>query len=66
MITAQKVNVVAREAVGDIDRRVGRKGTYFIGAIVLLVIAFLLFRLFRGGKEAPPSAPPRPVAVAKV
>ncbi|MGH8163600.1 MAG: efflux RND transporter periplasmic adaptor subunit [Rhodanobacteraceae bacterium] len=66
MITAQKVNVVAREAIRDSDRRVGRKGTYLIGAIALLVIAFLLYRVLSGGKEAPPPPPPRPVTVAKV
>jgi multidrug efflux system membrane fusion protein len=66
MITVQKANIVAREGAGDLDRRVGRKSTYIIGAIVLLGIAFLLYRLFSSGKEAPPPPPPRPVAVAKV
>ncbi len=66
MITAQKMNVAARTAVGDVERKVGRKGTYLIGAIVILAIAFLLYRAFSGGKEAPPPPPPRPVSVAKV
>ncbi len=66
MITAQKMNVAAREAVGDVERRVGRKGTYLIGAAVVLALAFLLYRAFSGGKEAPPPPPPRPVTVAKV
>lgn len=66
MITAQKRNVAAREAVGGVERKAGRKGTYLIGAVVVLVIAFLLYRAFSGGKEAPPPPPPRPVSVAKV
>lgn len=66
MISAQKINIAAREAVGDIDHRVGRKGTYLIGALVLLIVAFLLFRIFGNSKKAPPPPPPRPVAVAKV
>ncbi len=66
MISAQKASLGAREAGGDLDRRVGRKGTYLIGAIVILVVAFLLFRFFSNSKEAPPPPPPRPVAVAKV
>ncbi len=66
MITAQKMNVAARETVGDVERKVGRKGTYLIGAIILFGIAFLLYRAFTGGKETPPPLPPRPVSTAKV
>jgi membrane fusion protein, multidrug efflux system len=66
MISAQKVNIAAREAVGEIERRAGRKGTYIIGAIAILVVAFLLYRFFGNAKEAPPPPPPRPVAVARV
>ena len=66
MISAQKANIAEREAVGDLDRRVGRKGTYLIGAIVILVAAFLLYRFFGNAKEAPAPPPPRPVAVATV
>ncbi len=66
MISAQRPNVAARAAVGDIDRKVGRKGTYLLGAVVLLVVAFLLFRFFGSEKEERPAPPPRPVAVAKV
>ena len=66
MITAQKMNIASREAVGSVERKVGRKGTYLIGAVVVLVIAFLLYRAFTGGKEAPPPPPPRPVSVANV
>jgi membrane fusion protein, multidrug efflux system len=66
MITAQKMNVAAHAPVGERDRNVSRKGRYVIGAIIVLVIAFLLFRLLGGAskEEAPP--PPRPVSVAKV
>lgn len=66
MITAQKMNVATRAAVGDVERKVGRKGTYLIGGLIVLLIGFLLYRSFSGGKEAPPAPPPRPVAVAKV
>lgn len=66
MITAQKMNVAARAAVGDVERKVGRKGSYLIGALVVLALGFLLYRAFSGGKEAPPPPPPRPVAVARV
>ncbi|HEX3817594.1 MAG TPA: efflux RND transporter periplasmic adaptor subunit [Chthoniobacterales bacterium] len=66
MISAQKINVAARAAVEDRERRVGHKGSYIIGAVVILVGAFLLFRFFGSSKKAPPPPPARPVAVAKV
>ena len=66
MITAQKMNVGAREAVSGLDRKVGRKGTYLIGAVVLLVVIYLLFRFFGTAKEEKQAPPPRPVSVAKV
>lgn len=66
MITAQKMSVAARAAVDGVERKAGRKGAWLIGAVGVLVIAFLLYRTFSGGKEAPPPPPPRPVAVAKV
>ena len=66
MISAQKMNVGAREAVSDLDRKVGRKGIYLIGVVVLLVVVYLLFRFFGTAKEEKQAPPPRPVSVAKV
>ena len=51
MISAQKMNVAPREAVGRSDRKAGHKGAYLAGAVVVLVVAFLLFRIFSGGNE---------------
>ncbi|MGI8432929.1 MAG: efflux RND transporter periplasmic adaptor subunit [Chthoniobacterales bacterium] len=66
MITAQKMNVGAREAVSGLDRKVGRKGIYLMGAVVLLVVVFLLFRFLGTAKEERQAPPPRPVSIAKV
>ena len=66
MITAQKANVHTREAVGDFDRKAGRKGIYVIGGLIVLIVAILLFRSFTAEKEDKSAPPPRPVSVAQV
>src|SRR5712691_10455058 len=66
MITANQVNVAARDAVGQLDRRFGRKRVYIFGAAVLVVLGLLLWRACGARQKSPPPPPPRPVAVVKV
>ena len=66
MISAPKTNLTARPALESDDRQVSRKGPYLIGAVAVLVVAFLLFRALSHSKETPPPPPPRPVSVAQV
>ncbi len=66
MIAARKVGTVAREAVGDLEHRFGRKRLYIWGGLAALVALFLLIRALTSGHKAAPPPPPRPVAVAQV
>ncbi len=65
MISAKKMNIAGREAVGNLERRFGRKWTYLgIGAIGLIAVLFLVRTCSTAEKQTGP--PPRPVSVAKV
>jgi multidrug efflux system membrane fusion protein len=63
----ERVNVAARDLVGDLEQRVGgKRRLYVIGGIVGFVVLVLLMRACGGKTKPPPPPPPRPVAVAKV
>lgn len=66
MIAASKAGTMTREAVGDLEQRVGRKRLYLIAGLVGLVLVFFLFRAFVDEPKKPAERPPRPVSVAKV
>ena len=66
MTTMARVNGAAREAVGQLETRFGRKRVYVIGGIVGLIALVLLVRFMVGGRRTPPPPAPRPVSVAKV
>jgi membrane fusion protein, multidrug efflux system len=65
MIAANKVGTITQEAIGNLDRHVGRKRLYVFGGIVGLVILILLIRACNSREKTPPPPPPRPVATAK-
>jgi multidrug efflux system membrane fusion protein len=66
MTTMARVNVAAREKVGQLEHKFGRKRVYVFGGIIGVIALLLLIRFFSGGQktQAPPA--PRPVTVAKV
>ncbi len=66
MTTMSRVNVATREAIGDLEKRWGRKRMYVGGAAILVVFCLLVLRACGGRQKPPPPPPPRPVAVAKV
>lgn len=66
MTTMTAAKTAVRAPVARLERRVGRKGVYIIGAVVGLIALLVLIRIFTGGKKTPQAPPPRPVAVAKV
>ncbi len=66
MIAASKAGTMTREAVGDLEQRVGRKRLYLIAGLVGLVLLFFLFRAFVSEPKKPAERPPRPVSVARV
>jgi membrane fusion protein, multidrug efflux system len=66
MITASKIGTTTREAVGDLEQRLGRRRLYLLGGIAGLIVVFFLFRAFSGGSKTAAPPPPRPVAVGKV
>ncbi len=66
MTTMSRVNVATREAIGDLEKRWGRKRMYVAGAAIFVVFCLLVLRACGGRQKPPPPPPPRPVAVAKV
>jgi len=67
MATLTRVNMAARDLVGDLEQRVGgRRKLYVISAVVALIVLVGLVRSFVGGKKAAPAPPTRSVLVAKV
>jgi membrane fusion protein, multidrug efflux system len=65
-MTVAELKVATRGAVGNMERRFGRKRVYIFAGIVVLALVLLVFRAFVGRQKSPPPPPPRPVAVAKV
>lgn len=66
MTTQTRVNVAARQAVGHLEHRFGRKRVQIIGGIVALVVLLLSVRAFLGRSKSTPPPAPRLVDVAKV
>ena len=67
MTTLTRVNVAARDLVGDLEQRVGgKRKLYIIFSILGLIVLVGLVRSFGVGKKPPPAPPPRTVLVAKV
>jgi multidrug efflux system membrane fusion protein len=67
MATLTRVNIAAREFVGDLEHRVGgKRKLYIIFGVVGLVVLIGLVRSFNGGTKASLAPPPRVVMVAKV
>jgi multidrug efflux system membrane fusion protein len=66
MTTMAKANIATREAVGKLEHRFGRKGLYWGGAFIVLVV--LLFTLRTVGNRPKQNTPPgpRPVTTAQV
>jgi membrane fusion protein, multidrug efflux system len=67
MTTLTKVNMAARDLVGDLEQRVGgKRKLYIIAGIIGLIVLVGLLRSVGRGKKPPPGPAPRPVLVAKV
>ncbi len=66
MTTMARVNVAAREAVGQLEHKYGRKRVYVFGGIIGVIGLLLLIRFFSGGQKTQVAPAPRPVTVAKV
>lgn len=66
MTTLAKSMTPVREGVDHLERRVGRKGVYTLGAIFVGLVLLLMLRGFGGGKKTSPGPQPRPVDTAKV
>ena len=66
MTTMAKANLVARDTVGKLEHRFGRKKLYWGGGLILLVALLLTLRTIanRPKERQPPG--PRPVTTAKV
>jgi membrane fusion protein, multidrug efflux system len=65
MTAASKTSTTAEDAIGTLDRHVGRRRLYWIGGIGALVVVILLIRTCSSREKTPPPPPPRPVAAAK-
>lgn len=65
MTTMAKANLVTREAVGKLEHRFGRKGLYWGGALILVVLVLTL-RGFTNRPRPGIGPGPRPVTTAKV
>jgi multidrug efflux system membrane fusion protein len=61
-----RVNAAAREAVGHLEHRFGRKRVHIFAGIIGLIVLLFLLRTFTSGQKAASPPPPRPVDVARV
>lgn len=66
MTTVTQSNVAAREAIGGLQARYGRKRLYWIAGAALFVIILLVMRGIGARKKPGTAPPPRPVFTAKV
>jgi multidrug efflux system membrane fusion protein len=66
MTTMARANVATREAVGKLENRFGRKGLYWGGGAILLVVLVLTLRGISNKPKAATPPGPRPVTTAKV
>jgi multidrug efflux system membrane fusion protein len=63
---AKQATIATRERVEHLERRYGRAKVFAVGALILLVLGFLLWRGFVGGKKEAGAPPPRTVTTGKV
>src|SRR2546423_11232714 len=66
MTTLAKANLVARDTVGKLEHRLGRKKLYWGGGFIVLVAFLLTLRSVANRPKQNPPPGPRPVTTAKV
>ena len=66
MTTLAKANLITREAVGKLEHRFGRKGLFWGGGAILLVVLLLTLRGFTNKAKTANVPGPRPVTTARV
>jgi membrane fusion protein, multidrug efflux system len=66
MTTMARANVLARNKVGKLEHRFGRKGLYLGGGAIVLIVLLLAFRSFSNKPKTVAAPGPRPVTTAKV
>lgn len=66
MTTMAKANLVARDTVGKLEHRFGRKKLYWGGGLIVLVALLLALRTIANREKERPAPGPRPVTTAKV
>ena len=66
MTTLAKANLVTREAVGKLEHRFGKKGLFWGGGVILLVVLLLTLRGFTNKPKTANAPGPRPVTTARV
>jgi multidrug efflux system membrane fusion protein len=66
MTTMTKANVLARDTVGKLEHRFGRRKLYWGGGFILLVALLLTLRTVANRPKQNPPPGPRPVTTAKV
>lgn len=64
--TLSKVNITARDTVGQLQRRYGRRRVAIVGGIFLAAVLLVLWRAVPSGPKRLAAPPPRNVDVAKV
>ncbi len=66
MVTIEKVNVVTRATIADLERKWGRKRVFIAGGVILVIAVLLVVRAIGNRKKPAPPPPPRIVLVSKV
>jgi multidrug efflux system membrane fusion protein len=66
MTTMAKANLLARDAVGKLEHRFGRKKLYWGGGLIVFVALLLTLRTIANRQKEHPAPGPRPVTTAKV
>src|SRR5256714_672759 len=66
MTTMAKANLRARDTVGKLEHRFGRKKLYWAGGLIILVALLLTLRSVANRPKQNPAPGPRPVTTAKV
>jgi membrane fusion protein, multidrug efflux system len=66
MTTMARANLLTRTTVGKLEHRFGRKGLYWGGGAILLVVLLLTLRGFSNRPKTAAAPGPRPVTTAKV
>lgn len=66
MTTMARANLLTRNTVGKLEHRFGRKGLYWGGGAIVLVVLLLTLRSFSNKPKTAAAPGPRPVTTAKV